>query len=145
MSKCETILIMRADADKHATQMRQLIQVRTHLERVFMFQLHNTHTHIHTHTYTHQELADFERTPEGPQRSAQQLRDDLLAGHCHAFVALSTLDTVVGYLSYYYAYSTWSGRFAFVDDLYVTPDYQRQKIGVRLLQQLAKVCAVWLN
>jgi predicted N-acetyltransferase YhbS len=89
-------------------------------------------------------LADFEEMPNGPTRSAAQLRDDMIAGRCHAFVALNDTDIVIGYLIYYYAYSTWAGPFVFMEDLYVTPAYQRQQVGLRLWQTLAKVSSIIL-
>jgi GNAT superfamily N-acetyltransferase len=92
--------------------------------------------------------------PTGPQMSAQRLRDDMLSGYYRALVAIDTATQggwwrmdrwcahnaeTIGYVLFYYAYSTWQGRFAFMEDLYVTPRYRRRQIGRRLFARLADV------
>ncbi|XP_037389159.1 diamine acetyltransferase 2b isoform X2 [Pygocentrus nattereri] len=48
--------------------------------------------------------------------------------------------TVVGYVLYYYTYSTWSGRCIYMEDLYVMPQFRGEGIGKALMASVAKVC-----
>ena len=68
------------------------------------------------------------------------LENDLNKGHCFAYVALAKdSQEVIGYSLYYYAYSTWIGRFVFLEDLYVKSDYRNQGIGKALWKKVAQV------
>jgi len=93
-----------------------------------------------------QELADYERMPNGPQLKAPQLKSDLQNGYCHAMVVVLTeayekwpKQAMVGYLIYYYAYSTWEGRYLFIEDIYVKPEFRRAGIGSALWNAAAKI------
>lgn len=47
--------------------------------------------------------------------------------------------TTVGYALYYYTYSTWKGPSAYLEDLYVMPEFRRKGIGRGLLGKVAEV------
>uniref|UniRef100_H3BYA5 Spermidine/spermine N1-acetyltransferase family member 2b n=1 Tax=Tetraodon nigroviridis TaxID=99883 RepID=H3BYA5_TETNG len=47
--------------------------------------------------------------------------------------------TVVGYALYYYTYSTWKGPSAYLEDLYVMPEFRGKGIGRGLLCKVAEV------
>lgn len=47
--------------------------------------------------------------------------------------------SIVGYLLYYYAYSTWEGRYLFIEDIYVKPELRRFGIGSALWDTATKV------
>ncbi|KAK1787616.1 hypothetical protein P4O66_016114, partial [Electrophorus voltai] len=47
--------------------------------------------------------------------------------------------TTVGYVLYYYTYSTWKGRCIYMEDLYVMPDFRERGIGKSLVASIAKV------
>ncbi|KAI1731023.1 diamine acetyltransferase 2 [Ditylenchus destructor] len=58
-----------------------------------------------------QELADFEKMPDGPEISADQLAEDLKRGALHSFVAYHKPSGEVAAMTlFYYAYSTWQGQ-----------------------------------
>ncbi|UYV64535.1 SAT2 [Cordylochernes scorpioides] len=44
----------------------------------------------------------------------------------------------VGYLLYFYTYSTFEGRMVFMEDLYVSPSYRQQGIGRALVKALCE-------
>lgn len=47
--------------------------------------------------------------------------------------------TVVGYAIYYYTYSTWKGPSAYLEDLYMMPEFRGKGIGRGLLCKVAEV------
>eukprot|EP00117_Sycon_ciliatum_P039875 scpid49679/ scgid29395/ Diamine acetyltransferase 2; Polyamine N-acetyltransferase 2; Spermidine/spermine N(1)-acetyltransferase 2; Thialysine N-epsilon-acetyltransferase len=46
---------------------------------------------------------------------------------------------VAGYTLYYFAYSTWSGRVLFMEDIFVLPEHHRKGFGKFILKHLAKI------
>ncbi|TKR87738.1 hypothetical protein L596_012090 [Steinernema carpocapsae] len=56
---------------------------------------------------------------------------------CAGFLALDG-EKPVGMLLYFLAYSSWEGQYPFMEDLYVRPQYRRQKVGLRLWKELGK-------
>lgn len=86
-----------------------------------------------------QELADFEKMPEGPRINTKDLEKDGFGEQAmfHSFVAQLD-DKIVGYAIYYYTYSTWGGKSMYLEDLYVCPDVQKKRIGSRLFDTVVK-------
>ncbi|XP_055305609.1 thialysine N-epsilon-acetyltransferase-like [Sitodiplosis mosellana] len=97
-----------------------------------------------------QELADFEKMPNGPQLTLNDLyRDGGFDGSntsplFFCFVAEGTDSSngsslgIVGYALCFYTYSTWQGRSVFLEDLYVRPSYRKQGVGKLLFIEIAK-------
>ncbi|XP_069500612.1 diamine acetyltransferase 1-like [Ambystoma mexicanum] len=48
--------------------------------------------------------------------------------------------TIIGYLFFYFTYSSWKGRSLCLEDLFVMSEYRGNGIGTVLLRTLAKVC-----
>lgn len=87
-----------------------------------------------------QELADYEKMPEGPKIDYQRLeRDGFDAKHplfiCYVAVIK---ERVVGYAIFYYTYSTWSGKAMYLEDIYVTLEFRDKYVGSKLLKAVAK-------
>lgn len=87
-----------------------------------------------------QELADFEKMPNGPKISHETLeRDGFDVEHplfiCYVAVAE---EKIVGYALFYYTYSTWCGKAMYLEDIYVTKAYRKKHVGSRLLKIVAK-------
>ncbi len=74
---------------------------------------------------------------ERVQVTEPELREALQKGHCHAYVAISD-GKCIAYMLYYYAYSTWEGRYMFMEDLYVKPEFRKRGLGKALWRQAAK-------
>lgn len=63
------------------------------------------------------------------------------------FIYLPTFSTsdllnaeyLVGYILYFYIYSTFEGRAVFVEDVYVSKDYRQKGLGTQLWRSVAKV------
>ncbi|XP_033759733.1 diamine acetyltransferase 2-like isoform X2 [Pecten maximus] len=50
----------------------------------------------------------------------------------------SASQPLIGYALYVYTFSTWDGRSAFLNDIYVTPDHRGKGIGTDLLRTVAQ-------
>lgn len=87
-----------------------------------------------------QELAEFEKIPDGPKISVERLADDLSKKHVLGLIAYED-EVPVGMSLYYLGYSTWEGQFVHMEDLYVRPDYRKKGYGKALWSEIAKVCS----
>lgn len=77
------------------------------------------------------EFAQFQKQYDKMTNSAQQLMQD--REHFTCFVAVIN-SRIVGYTIYFPAYSSWSGKSLYIDDLYVTPEFRNRRIGKSLLE-----------
>ncbi|CAD0195156.1 unnamed protein product [Chrysodeixis includens] len=91
-----------------------------------------------------QELADFEKMPEGPRMSVKDLQHDGFERQPPAFqckvaeVQRAGTQPVVGYALYFPTYSTWEGRSMMLEDLYVRTSQRHKGVGKRLFKEVAK-------
>lgn len=79
------------------------------------------------------EFATFQRTPEKVSITAE----DMIA-NADDFKALMIRDgeTAIGFATYYFGFSSWSGRHLFLDDLYLKEAYRSQGLGHRIMDTL---------
>jgi len=56
--------------------------------------------------------------------------------HHLGFVAVNTQNEITGYVTYFYAYYTWTGKSLYMDDLYVRPEFRANKIGTGLINEV---------
>ncbi len=77
------------------------------------------------------EFALFEKRPEKVTNSVEQMLKEKEYFHC--FLAETPENEIVGYVTYFFSYHTWTGKSLFMDDLYVKADFRNQGIGKRLL------------
>ncbi|CAG4989707.1 unnamed protein product [Colias eurytheme] len=90
-----------------------------------------------------QELADFEKMPDGPKLSVKDLQRDGFESNPPAFRCLvaevaNTQKPAVGYALYFPTYSTWRGRAMMLEDLYVRPSERKRGVGNKLFNAVAK-------
>ncbi|XP_059082030.1 uncharacterized protein LOC131879675 isoform X2 [Tigriopus californicus] len=91
-----------------------------------------------------QELADYEKMPDGPKIGAEVLIGDGFnnaeAAYYHCLVAESqdAPGQLVAYCLYFYTYSTDVGRCVYMEDLYVSPNFRSKGLGKSLWQTLVK-------
>ncbi|KAG6443956.1 thialysine N-epsilon-acetyltransferase [Manduca sexta] len=87
-----------------------------------------------------QDLAAFEGMPEGPQLTVDDLiRDGFDTTQPWFFGMVAESDgKVVGYAICNRAFSSWTGRAYYIEDLYVLPPYRRAGIGVRMMRALCE-------
>jgi ribosomal protein S18 acetylase RimI-like enzyme len=81
-----------------------------------------------------QEFAVFEKQPDKMSNSVEQMEAE--KDHIHGFVAVSASREIVGYVTFFFAYYTWSGKSLYMDDLYVKPNYRHQGVGKKLINQV---------
>ena len=46
---------------------------------------------------------------------------------------------LVGYVLYYFTYSTFEGKSMYMEDLYISPEYRNQNIGTKLWKSVVQV------
>ncbi|MCW3090670.1 MAG: family N-acetyltransferase [Ferruginibacter sp.] len=80
------------------------------------------------------EFSVFQKTPQKVTVTLEEMEKstDLF----QALVAETDQRDVVGFTSYYFSYYSWTGKALYLDDLYVSEPYRRQKIGSQLLNTL---------
>lgn len=96
------------------------------------------------------ELAEYERSPESVEATAEDLHAALFGGaeqqvaHAHVAEVGGTAGDgwqVVGMAVWFRTYSTWTGRAGiWLEDLYVRPDHRGLGVGSALLAELAATC-----
>jgi len=86
-----------------------------------------------------QELAVYEKMPDGPKISAQVLEEDGFGDNKFFHCLLAEIDSQsVGFVLYNFSYSTWEGKMVYMDDLYVQPGHRSKGIGTKLWKALVK-------
>ncbi|XP_045453551.1 thialysine N-epsilon-acetyltransferase-like [Melitaea cinxia] len=90
-----------------------------------------------------QELADFEKMPNGPKLSVTDLKRDGFESQPPAFQCLVAevsgrdSNVIVGYALYFPTYSTWEGKSMMLEDLYVRTSERRRGVGDKLFNAVA--------
>lgn len=89
------------------------------------------------------ELAVYEKMPDQVELTAEQLREDGFGkGHAPRFHAIVVEKVenkhIIAFSIFVEKYSTWKGRFLWIEDLYVTNAYRRHGIGEAMVRKLAK-------
>ena len=89
-------------------------------------------------------LAVYEKAPDEVTNTPEQLYIDLFEDKiCHAIVATSDQDVVVGFALYYLSYSTWKGRCLYLEDFFVLPEFRRGGIGSKLFKEVVEIAKSW--
>ena len=87
------------------------------------------------------ELARYENAIEQVSITLSELEKDGfgLNQHYHFLVAEKE-NNIIGMSFYWFRYSTWKGRFLFLEDFIVKKNYRRQGVGTALFNATIKVC-----
>ncbi|KAI8430444.1 hypothetical protein MSG28_000719 [Choristoneura fumiferana] len=92
-----------------------------------------------------QELAEYEKMPEGPKLSVADLQRDGFESNPPVFRCLVAVeknnngtDDIVGYAIYFPTFSTWEGRSMMLEDLCVKQSHRRRGIGDKIFNAVAK-------
>ncbi|XP_023943650.2 thialysine N-epsilon-acetyltransferase-like [Bicyclus anynana] len=87
------------------------------------------------------ELAAFEGMPRGPQLSVRDLIEDGFESSPSWFFGLvaERRGAVAGYALCSRAYSSWTRRAFYVEDLYVAPEQRARGVGGALMRELCQM------
>ncbi|XP_021372058.1 diamine acetyltransferase 2-like [Mizuhopecten yessoensis] len=91
-------------------------------------------------TLRQKELAKFSddvvtTTPESLRRDRKFYESFVVEASPNTDAASKSL---IGYALYYYSFSSWDGRSAFLNDIYVCPKHRGKGIGSTLLKRVAQ-------
>jgi GNAT superfamily N-acetyltransferase len=85
------------------------------------------------------ELAAYERAPNEVITTVEQMeKDGFGANPVYRFLVAESEEKIIGITLYYTAYSTWKGRYIYLDDLIVTEKHRRTGVGKLLFDALLK-------
>jgi len=83
------------------------------------------------------ELAIFEKAPEQVTITLEQLEKDGFEGNpLYRFLVAESNHEVVGMAFYYFRYSTWKGKFLYLEDFVVQQEHRSKGIGKMLFNEL---------
>ena len=80
------------------------------------------------------EFAQFENLPDRMVNSVDRMIKESDFFNC--FVAETADKVIVGYVTYFFSYYTWTGKCLYMDDLYVKPEFRGKGIGKRLINKV---------
>lgn len=85
------------------------------------------------------ELAEYEKAKHEVENTVAQLEQDGFGDKpLFGFFVAQDDEQIIGFALYYYRYSTWKGKTLYLEDIYVKPNYRRQKIGDSLFKALIR-------
>jgi len=85
------------------------------------------------------ELAAYEKEPNAVVISEEALMNDAFGtDSAFEFIVAEHDGIVVGTAIFYYCYSTWRGKYIYLEDLIVTKQHRRLGIGGKLFEALIK-------
>lgn len=80
------------------------------------------------------EFAEFEKLPEKMTNTVDRMIAEKDFFNC--FIAETSDNKIIGYVTYFFCYYTWTGKALYMDDLYVEPDFRGQGVGSMLIHQI---------
>ncbi len=80
------------------------------------------------------EFATFEKLPEKMINSVDRMNKEKDFFNC--FVAETSDNRIVGYVTYFFCYYTWIGKSLYMDDLYVQHEYRAKGVGSKLMNKV---------
>ena len=86
------------------------------------------------------ELADFERALNEVTVSLEDLEHDGFGNHPYYwFIVAEKEGEIIGLSFYFIRYSTWKGRFLFLEDFVVKESFRNKGIGALLFEETIRV------
>ena len=87
------------------------------------------------------ELADFENSRDQVTITLEDLEKDGFEGNpWYWFLVAEKDNEIVGLSFYWIRYSTWKGKFLFLEDFVIKEEYRRHGIGSKLFEETIKIC-----
>lgn len=89
------------------------------------------------------ELAEYENMPDGVKICEKEIADNLSTWYKCILLLYKPADDekteVIGYAIWNYCFSTWRGRMAYLEDIYVSQAHRGKGLGYSLIQCVAKI------
>jgi len=87
------------------------------------------------------ELADFENSRDQVTITLKDLEKDGFGDHpWYWFLVAENNENIIGLSFYFIRYSTWKGKFLFLEDFVIREEYKRQGIGSKLFEETINIC-----
>ena len=87
------------------------------------------------------ELAEYENSLHEVSINLKDLENDgFNEAPSYYFLVAEKNDKIVGMSFYWIRYSTWKGKFLFLEDFIVKKKYRRQGVGKKLFNATIKIC-----
>ena len=86
------------------------------------------------------ELAEFENAPNEVSVTLEELEEDGFGHHPYYwFIVAEHKGEIIGLSFYFIRYSTWKGRFLFLEDFVVKEDFRGQGVGAQLFEETIRI------
>lgn len=86
------------------------------------------------------DLADYERAPDEVIVTEEQLMKDGFGEHPFFRLMVAELNgDVIGIALYYFAYSTWKGKYLYLEDFIVREEHRGQGHGKALFEAVVEI------
>ena len=86
------------------------------------------------------ELAEYEKALNEVTITLKELEEDGFGEHpWYWFIVAELNGEIVGMSFYFIRYSTWKGRFLFLEDFVVKESYRRSGIGSQLFEETVRI------
>ena len=87
------------------------------------------------------ELADYENAIEEVSITLNDLEKDGFGEHpWYWFLVAENNNEIIGLSFYWIRYSTWKGKFLFLEDFVIKEEYRREGIGAKLFEETIRTC-----
>ena len=87
------------------------------------------------------ELAEYENAIDCVTITLRDLENDGFGDHpWYWFLIAENNNKIIGLSFYFIRYSTWSGKFLFLEDFIISKDYRQKGIGSLLFEETIQVC-----
>ena len=87
------------------------------------------------------ELANYENALEEVTITLDDLEKDGFTNHpWYWFLVAENENEIIGLSFYWIRYSTWKGKFLFLEDFIIKEEYRRYGIGSKLFERTIKIC-----
>ncbi len=87
----------------------------------------------------HQMIIDFATFQKTPEKVSITLEQMLENGDDFKALIARDGDKAIGFATYYFGFSSWSGKHLFLDDLYLEIDYRQQGLGAQIMDRLEAI------
>ena len=87
------------------------------------------------------ELAEYEKALDCVTITLEELEDDGFGDHpWYWFLVAEDNNKIIGISFYFIRYSTWNGKFLYLEDFVIDKEYRQQGIGSLLFEATIQIC-----